>query len=218
MKMEAIYRGGNKVKWEEMIGKRYGRLRVIQDAGRTEAYARKLLCRCDCGNEVIVFASNLRRGHTTSCGCIKHEIVKAGAHTVHGGCGSRLYSIWKGMRRRCQDIKAINYSRYGGRGIKVCKDWDESFSSFREWALKNGYSEDKSIDRIDNDKGYSPDNCRWSTVKEQANNRRSNHVLEMNGEIHTIAEWADITGIAQCTILQRIRHGFDTEDILSTHK
>lgn len=216
--MEVMCRSGNRMRWQEMIGKRYGKLVVIKDAGRTENYARKLLCRCDCGNEVVVFASNLKRNHTTSCGCVKREIIKAGAHTVHGGCGSRLYNIWKGMRRRCQDTKAVNYERYGGRGISVCKEWDENYSNFREWSLKNGYDDDKSIDRIDNDKGYGPDNCKWSTVKEQANNRRSNHMLEVNGETHTIAEWSDITGLSQATILQRIRHGFDNEDVLLTQK
>lgn len=158
----------------DYIGKRFGRLTVIgRLPSRGHGKGTKLICRCDCGNETEVFASNLTRGHTTSCGCLKREIVAAGAHTTHGKRQTRLYEIWRSMKQRCTNPNKINYARYGGRGIKVCSEWMESFEAFYEWATTHGYKDDLSLDRINNDGNYEPGNCRWATPKEQAANRRS---------------------------------------------
>ena len=131
-------------------------------------------------------------------------------HYIHGREPARLYRIWKSMRQRCRDPKSSNYQRYGGRGIDICTEWD-SFVSFRLWALSSGYDDSLSIDRLDNSKGYCPENCRWATATEQANNMRSNRILTCNGEQKTMAEWARTMGIKERTLHARLKAGWPEE-------
>lgn len=136
-------------------------------------------------------------------------------HLKHGMRNTRLYNIWRSMRQRCSNPKRANYHNYGGKGVKVCSEWDSDFIHFYTWAMENGYSESLSIDRIDSDGDYEPSNCRWASYKEQNNNRYSNKFIEFAGQRHTIAEWGDITGIKAATIWARLNKGWSIERALS---
>lgn len=199
----------------DMAGKRVGRLIVVSCAGFRHNQA-MWLCRCDCGNETVVFGSVLRRDQKTqSCGCIVKEVMSK-LKTTHGMSRTTEYRIWRGMINRCHKETDPAYSRYGGRGIVVCDKWRNSFPDFLE-DMGSRPGKRYSLDRIDNDKGYSPENCRWATNKQQSNNRRNNHLITYDGETHTISEWADITGIKQETILNRLNvHNWSIEKTLST--
>ena len=200
--------------YKDLTGQKFGRLLVIQKAesykspkGQVQS---RWLCKCDCGNAVIVHGSSLKKGTTESCGCKRTEI-----HTKHGYSTTRLYSIWQAMHHRCEDLKNIGYHRYGAEGKTVCDEWRE-FEPFYNWAMFHGYKEGLTIDRIDSTKGYSPDNCRWATMKEQQNNRRNNHRITHNGETYTLAEWAEIKSIKQATISSRLKRGWSIERALTT--
>lgn len=160
----------------ELVGKRFGKLTVVERMQNSKAHKTRWLCRCDCGNEVIVVGSNLQSGNTTSCGCLHNELLaesNAKTKITHGHSKSRLYTIWTDMKQRCNNPNDRYYKLYGGRGICVCKEWEHDFQAFYNWATSHGYKDSLSIDRIDNEKGYSSDNCRWATAKEHAENRRN---------------------------------------------
>lgn len=163
----------------DMTGRVIGRLLVIEECGRNSRGEVLWRCRCECGNEIIVRGSDLRNENTTSCGCYRLERVVE-TSTTHGMCKTHLYSVWHSMLARAGAHKGASEEdkrRYQDRGIKVCDDW-LVFENFRDWALSHGYSDDLEIDRRDNDKGYCPENCRWVSKRENANNRRNTLRLE----------------------------------------
>ena len=168
---------------KDLTGKRFGRLTVLKEAEERKYGSVCWICKCDCGKTVIESSRALTQGYAKSCGCLKVEKAKANLPKeksgsdnpayLHGECGkSRLYSIWQGMKKRCYSKKQINFKYYGGRGITVCDVWRNSFEAFRDWALANGYRNDLTLDRIDPNGNYSPDNCRWATWSQQNKNKR----------------------------------------------
>lgn len=165
----------------DITGLRFGKLVATKRIGR-KGHNTVWECRCDCGNTTKALMSNLKKGATKSCGCI----VK----TIGGDCKSPLYYTWRSMIKRCHSDGDISYKNYGGRGIKVCPEWRYNYLVFKDWAVCSGYRRGLSIDRIDNDGGYGPNNCRWATDLVQCNNKRNNINLVFNDETKTIAEWA----------------------------
>lgn len=196
-------------KFQDLSGSKFGKLTAIKVAYKNKNGESVWECVCDCGNVVNVVCSNLKNGHSTSCGCYKKI-----CSITHNETKTRLHRIWSGIKSRCYNPKKPNYKNWGGRGIKMCDEWKFSYENFRNWALNNGYQENLTIDRIDNNKAYEPSNCRWATNKEQCNNKRNNHLLTKDKETHTISEWSDIIGISAKTIQRRITNKMPIEKIL----
>lgn len=185
------------------IGERFGRLVITGVAPEYIAPSggkhKRVICKCDCGSVVTVLREHITSGSQKSCGCLRREngVLK------HGEIHTRLYKIWGNMRNRCSNANNPAWENYGGRGITVCKEWD-AFQVFRDWANANGYNDGLTIDRVNNNEGYCPENCRWTDNYSQANNKRANHLIIYQGEVHTIAEWAVLLGIPYKTLHRRI--------------
>jgi hypothetical protein len=192
------YGGKKQQKLMNFVGNKYGKLTVIEELaptllkdGRKLRYAK---CSCECGKEKISTWSNLRSGKINHCGCESNK---------HGGCNTKLYGVWRRIKQCCFDKNYQAYKNYGQRGISVCDEW-LLFVNFREWAIKSGYEQGLSIDRIDNNGNYEPNNCRWATSKEQGSNKRNNVYVEHDGKLITATEFARLTNTAQSTVLYRI--------------
>ena len=203
-------------KQRDISGQKFGDLTALFFEYRNKNHQHFWRFRCECGNEVILRKSSVTSGNTKRCSeCARKR--KAIANTTHGMSKTRLYKEWAGIIQRCTNPNSTSYVRYGKKGIDICREW-LSFDPFKDWALSNGYSDELTIDRIDNDKGYSPDNCRWATYEEQAHNQKTNRNLEYNGETMTMAEWARKLGISSSSLYGRLKRGWSIDKALSTPK
>ena len=174
-------------------------------------------CVCECGTTKNVNSNALISGRSKSCGCEFREKQKDVARRnfkTHGGTGTRLYNIWNGIKKRCCNSNASNYNNYGGRGIFVCDEWLNDFDTFRDWSIQNGYNDSLSIDRINNNDGYYPENCRWVDRETQCNNRRSSVEYTVFGETMTLAELAKKYGVNYKWLHKKVKNGNNLEDIL----
>ena len=195
----------------DLTGEKFGKLKVIGRAENSRDGHVRWKCKCDCGKikEKPVSAHDLKSGKVVSCGCVHRQKT-----TIHNGSNERLYQTWKSMLKRCENQNCKSFQNYGKRGIKVCREWHD-YLNFKAWAIKSGYTENLTIDRIDVNGNYSPENCRWATPKEQANNRRNNVLIPIGDKIHTIAEWSEISGVNKDTISKRYKRGIRGELLLA---
>ena len=193
---------------ENLVGMKFGRLTVMDRESPKSKKAKGLwVCKCECGNVIKVNTSDLKSGNTTSCGCKRKETLRQ-LRTKHGESNTRLYNVWSDMKKRCYNTKNVDYKNYGGRGITVCDEWMD-FQNFYDWAIANGYDETAprgqcTIDRINVDGNYEPENCRWVDRYIQMNNKRNNRILTYNGESHTLAEWCEIVNIPYNCLKSRL--------------
>lgn len=202
----------------DLQGHKYGRLTVIsrnENRGRQVAW----LCACDCGSTAVVIGAKLRSGHTQSCGCLQRERTSAAAslHKESGSSGkmTKEYNTWTLMKRRCYRAESSDYHLYGGRGIQVCERWRHDYLAFLR-DMGRAPTPQHSLDRVDNSLGYSPDNCRWATPKEQRRNQRGIKLLTFQGKTMTPMEWSVATGVNHKRIYARLKRGWSLEKTLTT--
>lgn len=201
-----------------LIGQKQNLLTVIglkKFCGKKKAnvYSTMLECKCDCGNITYIYPYFFINNEIKSCGCIKHNTPYNATHKLSR---TNLYHIWETMRLRCNSPKNHKYYMYGARGIKVCDEWNNDYLKFREWALNNGYSKGLSLDRIDNNSNYSPDNCRWTTRKQQQRNTRRNVYITYNGKTQVLIEWCEELNLPYKVIRERIHKGLSPEIAFTT--
>lgn len=194
-----------------LTGKKFGRLTTIERVrGKQQVLYR---CICDCGNVTFANATQLQKGLKKSCGCYKKEVTKAMA-TKHGKTNTRQFRIWSHIKDRCYDYNCPKYKRYGGRGIKMCDEWLNNFQKFYDWAMANGYKDNLTIDRIDNDGNYEPSNCRWVTNQEQQNNRSNNRKIVYNGQEYTASQLAKKYNVPYKLFMGRLYNNWAIEEAL----
>lgn len=189
-------------------------MKVISRSENTPHGKARWLCVCSCGTKFIAQGDNLQTGRTKSCGHNNIENLRKNKFVIHGMSGTRVYASWLGMLRRCYDDHYEKYRYYGGRGIGVCDQWVKSFDQF--YSDMGDRPNNHTLDRIDVNKGYSPDNCRWATVEQQANNTRSNVFIQHNGKVLSLAQWARLLGGSGSLIHGRLKLGWDQAKAVST--
>lgn len=208
-------------KVDDLTGKKFGYLTVIERAPnhiRPSGYKEVMWkCRCDCEKEVVRSAKGLKRYNRCSCGCMKSTVTREQA-TTHGCTNTRLFRIWSGIKTRCDNPNDQHWDDYGGRGVIICDEWKNDFVAFKNWAESNGYSDDLTIDRINVNGNYCPENCRWVNWKVQANNKRTTVKINYHGELYTMSELADMFGVKLSRIKGARHRGKLNEEYLDNLK
>lgn len=200
-------------KFIDLTGKKYGKLLVVERAENAKGGIAVWRCLCDCGKTSLVRGSNLKSGAVQSCGCLKHQPAH---NRTHGLSKDPLYMRWNQIKMRCLNPSCKSYGNYGGRGIKLCDEWKDSVEAFAKWAIENGYSEELTIERIDNNGDYCPENCKWIPKNEQPNNRRSCYSITYNGKTQNLTEWCKELGLNYKLIHNRMyKHGWEFERAIS---
>lgn len=201
-------------KFLDITGDKYGKL-VVLEYGYKKDKKNYWKCVCECGKETTVSINSLRTGNSKSCGCLQKEIAKKYRHsTTHGKFGTRIYQTWSAMKSRCYNSKVDSYKRYGARGITVCEDWKNDFTKFYEWAMNNGYEDDLTIERLNANGNYSPNNCTFIPGNQQSNNRRCSIFVKIGNETRNITGWEKATGIGRMTLYRRYHKGLRGEDLI----
>lgn len=187
----------------DLSGQVFGMLTVLHEDTQNQSKVTKWICRCECGNIKSISTKGLRHDNVQSCGCKKFK--NNGLTTRDSAKDLRLYNIWRSMKKRCYLQTDKDFHNYGERGISVCDEWNENFYSFYLWAKESGYSDNLSIDRIDTNGNYTPDNCRWVTLKTQQRNKRTNILLSHNGETKSLVEWCEDLSVYYPTVKEKVR-------------
>ena len=204
----------NKVDWESYIGCKFNRLTVLRVAGKNKFGHPLFECRCDCGTVVLRESTRVKNGASKSCGCYQIEITSQN-NSTHRLSKTRLYHIWGCMIQRCNNPKNSSYKFYGPKHVSVCPEWRNDFMEFYNWAISNGYREDLTIDRIDGNKDYCPDNCRWVDAYVQSNNRSNNRLMTLNGITKNCKQWSNYFGFNYKYFHQKCsQNNWDLEKVL----
>lgn len=207
-----------RVNFIDRRGLRYGMLTVSSFVGRGKWGDLLWLCFCDCGQSRVVISNRLVQGQVTHCGCRHEENVREAGirRRTHGMSRTKLYRAWHSMVSRCENPNNASWYCHGAMGVKVCPEWRDDSESFLKWSLDNGHREGLSLDRYPDPNGnYEPSNCRWATPRQQQRNRRDNFLIEWKSKRRTAAEWSDITGLNQDTIISRLERGWSAKEALT---
>lgn len=188
---------------KNLTGKKFGRLTAVKKIGIDKRGQAIWLCKCECGNTIETITNRLTMGKTKSCGCLALE-NKRNLHITHGKSHTRLNSIYRKMKQRCYNPHNPAFKYYGGKGILICEEWLKDFDNFYYWAIQNGYNDSLSIDRIDVNGNYEPQNCRWADDKTQARNTTHCRYVRYKGETKTLSEWCEVLCLNYATINQRL--------------
>jgi len=202
--------------WEEMIGKKYGRLTVIRKAPKGTKDRVALVCDCECGNQKIIRVGDIRSRKTKSCGCLRIEVTSK-RFTKQGDTSKRLYSIWAGMKGRCSNKNIEEYKNYGGRGISVCEEW-EDYPTFKSWAISSGYKSYLTIERVDVNGNYTSENCTWILSSLQNRNCRNTTRYTIGEENKPLVEWCEIFNVPLSRAHKRVYLGVEPFTVEELYK